>query len=133
MKRILSFLMMVVLLIGLIPAAYGAGVAEMSVYFIDCGQGDAIFITSGNTTMLVDAGKASNAQKVLNFLDSQGVETLDYVFSSHPDEDHIGGMPAVYEKYQVEHENEILPKGPAFQLVKAFLDLNKMQEERLVE
>lgn len=40
---------------------------------------------------------------------------------------------AVYEKYQVQHENEILPKGPAFQLVKAFLDLNKMQEERLVE
>lgn len=38
-----------------------------------------------------------------------------------------------YEKYQVEHEDDILQKGSAFQLVKAFLNLNKLQSERLVE
>lgn len=38
-----------------------------------------------------------------------------------------------YEEYQVNHENDILQKGSAFQLVKAFLDLNKLQEQRLVE
>lgn len=38
-----------------------------------------------------------------------------------------------YEKYQVEHENDILQKGPAFQLVKAFLSLNELQKGRLVE
>ncbi len=43
------------------------------------------------------------------------------------------GVPA-YEEYQVAHENEILQKGSAFQLVKAFLSLNKLQEgKRLVE
>lgn len=40
---------------------------------------------------------------------------------------------AAYEAYQVEHENVILRKGSAFQLVKAFLDLNCLQSERLVE
>lgn len=40
---------------------------------------------------------------------------------------------AAYEKYQIEHENDILAKGSAFQLVKAFLQLNKLQEQRLVE
>ncbi|MBR2048580.1 MAG: 5'-nucleotidase [Oscillospiraceae bacterium] len=40
---------------------------------------------------------------------------------------------AAYEEYQIRHENEILPKGPAFPLVQAFLGLNRMQEERLVE
>lgn len=30
-----------------------------------------------------------------------------------------------YEAYQVAHENEILQKGAAFQLIKAFLKLNK--------
>lgn len=40
---------------------------------------------------------------------------------------------AAYEDYQVKHEQDILPKGPAFQLVKAFLELNKMQDKRLVE
>ena len=38
-----------------------------------------------------------------------------------------------YEEYQVEHENDILQKGSAFQLVKAFLNLNKLQDQRLVE
>ena len=40
---------------------------------------------------------------------------------------------AAYEEYQVNHEKDILPKGAAFPLVKAFLGLNKLQEQRLVE
>ena len=40
---------------------------------------------------------------------------------------------AAYEEYQVKHEDQILQKGPAFQLVKAFLHLNRLQEKRLVE
>ena len=38
-----------------------------------------------------------------------------------------------YEAYQVEHEEEVIPEGSAFQLVKAFLELNKLQDQRLVE
>lgn len=40
---------------------------------------------------------------------------------------------SAYEAYQVKHENEVLQKGSAFQLVKAFLGLNSLQEKRLVE
>lgn len=40
---------------------------------------------------------------------------------------------AAYENYQLKHENEILQKGAAFQLVKAFLNLNTKKDERLVE
>lgn len=40
---------------------------------------------------------------------------------------------AAYEEYQLKHENDILQKGSAFQLVKAFLGLNKLQPQRLVE
>ncbi|MCI5534165.1 MAG: 5'-nucleotidase [Firmicutes bacterium] len=40
---------------------------------------------------------------------------------------------AAYEEYQVEHEADILQKGSAFQLVKAFLSLNELQDKRLVE
>ena len=38
-----------------------------------------------------------------------------------------------YEAYQVAHENEILQKGAAFQLIKAFLELNNTEFGRLVE
>lgn len=40
---------------------------------------------------------------------------------------------AAYEAFQVEHEDEIIQKGAAFQLVKAFLNLNNKRKERLVE
>ena len=40
---------------------------------------------------------------------------------------------AAYEEYQVKHEKEILQKGSAFQLVKAFLNLNEEKNEHLVE
>ena len=40
---------------------------------------------------------------------------------------------AAYEAYQVNHETDILQKGSAFPLVKAFLDLNRLQSDRLVE
>lgn len=38
-----------------------------------------------------------------------------------------------YEAYQVAYENEILQKGAAFQLIKAFLELNNTELGRLVE
>lgn len=38
-----------------------------------------------------------------------------------------------YEEYQVKHENVILQEGSAFQLVRAFLNLNSLQPDRLVE
>ena len=38
-----------------------------------------------------------------------------------------------YEKYQLEHENDVLAKGAAFPLIEALLALNGLQEKRLVE
>ena len=39
-----------------------------------------------------------------------------------------------YSAYQKEHENDILPKGPAFKLVQAFLRLNKPEDaQKMVE
>ena len=38
-----------------------------------------------------------------------------------------------YAQYQLAHERDVLPKGPAFALMEAFLNLNKLQDKRLVE
>ena len=40
---------------------------------------------------------------------------------------------AAYEDYQVLHEKDVLPKGPAYPLVEAFLGLNALDKSRLVE
>lgn len=53
------------------------------------------------------------------------LEAENRIFEEH-------GLEA-YTAYQKEHENDTLPKGPAFQLVKAFLRLNKPGEKKMVE
>ncbi|MBR6565014.1 MAG: MBL fold metallo-hydrolase, partial [Clostridia bacterium] len=76
---------------------------SMSISVIDCGQGDSILISSDGEHMLVDAAKTVNGSKVTAYLDGLKIKKLDYVVATHPDEDHIGGMPSVYSKYQVEN------------------------------
>lgn len=67
---------------------------------LDVGQADSIFVrTPAGRTMLVDAGnERADAEKViLPFLARQGVAKLDYLVLTHPDQDHVGGMPALLD------------------------------------
>lgn len=75
---------------------------EMTVHFLDVGQGDATLILCGTEAMLIDAGDDSQGTNVQNYLRKQGVETLKYVICTHPDEDHIGGMDVILYKFDCE-------------------------------
>lgn len=65
------------------------------VHFIDVGQADCALIQCGEFTMLIDGGNKDDGRKVVAYLQEQGVEELDVVVSTHPHEDHLGGIPAV--------------------------------------
>lgn len=73
-----------------------------SMHFIDVGQGDSILVICDNEYMLVDAGERDYGDDVVNYLNSQGVKKLDYVVATHPHTDHIGGMPEVFESFEIE-------------------------------
>jgi len=74
----------------------------LKVSFLDVGQGDAIFIESptGNQ-FLIDGGPdrsiLSALGRVMPFYD----KTIDAVLVTHPDQDHIGGIPLVLKNYNV--------------------------------
>lgn len=96
---------------------------QMEIYFLDVGQGDAIFILSPDgRTLLVDAGgligsgysedpppaEGPQASKfdigedvVSRFLWTLRVRRLDYVVLTHPHQDHAGGLAAVIENFPV--------------------------------
>ncbi len=72
---------------------------NMTVHFIDVGHGDAILIqTPNNANVLIDSGYPDTKGNVSAYLKSLGVNYLDAAISTHPDEDHIGGMSWILGK-----------------------------------
>lgn len=75
---------------------------ELTVVFLDVGQGDAIYIEAPNgTQMLVDGGKGGAVLRGLGSQMSFFDHSIDVVIGTHPDEDHIGGLPDVLKRYHV--------------------------------
>ncbi len=74
----------------------------LAVYFLDVGQGDAIFIQAENgNQVLIDGGQnkavIQELSKVMPFYD----RSIDLVIETHPDSDHIGGLVDVLKRYSV--------------------------------
>ncbi|MCL2398250.1 MAG: MBL fold metallo-hydrolase [Defluviitaleaceae bacterium] len=74
---------------------------EISIHFIDVGQGDSILIQSADHAVLIDAGPSSAAQNIINHLEYVGVSTIDFVVATHPHADHIGSMPGILDRFDV--------------------------------
>ena len=78
------------------PAVSGDPTTEqLSVHFIDVGQGDSILIQAGDENMLIDAGTNESGSVVTQYLTDLGISHLDWVIGTHPHEDHIGGLDDV--------------------------------------
>ena len=90
------FLIVTTILSGVVVAD------DLTVHFIDVGEGDAIFIEQGNATMLVDAGPVNAAEYLLSYLESLGIEKINTILTTHPDPAHIGGMPSVLNRFSAD-------------------------------
>lgn len=80
-----------------VPARSGVRIT-----FLDVGQGDCACIQIHNGHgILIDSGSTSKGNvteyQLVPFLKSQGIHTLDTVFLSHLDEDHISGVRGLLE------------------------------------
>ena len=75
--------------------------ANVTIKFIDVGQGESILIALPEKTMLIDAGPTGSAPKIAQVLQELGRNKIDYLVATHPDEDHIGGMADVISNTQI--------------------------------
>jgi hypothetical protein len=74
---------------------------NVTVHFIDVGQGDSIFVDTPALDMLIDGGPRSAGQKVIGYLQTLNVTRIDFVVATHPHADHIGGLITVLEEYSI--------------------------------
>lgn len=80
-----------------------ASAGELNMHTLNIGVGDAILIESNGHYMLVDSGTSVAAPKILNYLEQFDIpeNKIDYVVSTHPDADHVGSFPFIFEKYDI--------------------------------
>ena len=76
--------------------------ALMSMHVLNVGRADAILLESGNAYVLVDGGTSGSGETVCRYLRQRGVQKLDLVVNTHPDEDHIGGLATVLKDFSVD-------------------------------
>lgn len=75
---------------------------EMSVHFLDVGQGDATLVVNGEHAMLIDTGTDDCGTKLQLYLNKQGIERLDYLVLTHTDADHIGSADVIITKFPID-------------------------------
>ena len=74
----------------------------LTVAFLDIGQGDAIYIEAPNgNQVLVDGGSGRQIFRALGEVMPFYDHSIDVVIATHPDADHIGGLPFVLDRFAI--------------------------------
>lgn len=85
--------------------------APFSLHVLSVGKADSILVECGSSHMLVDGGTADRGEDVADYLKNRGIQKLDCVVNTHPDDDHIGGLYTVLNRFSA--AQYICPDIPA--------------------
>ncbi len=105
-KRVGRFLLMFAMLFAgiLLPQntkAVWAADGSMTVHFLDVGQGLSVLVESEGQTLLYDGGPRSASSFVVSYLQERQISEIDYLISSHYDEDHVSGLIGCLNAFDV--------------------------------
>ena len=103
----LSLLLVLLTVAGVPSAAYTAEAASadttMAVHFLDVGQGLSILVQSQGQNLLYDGGDREHSSFVVSYLQKQNISIIDYMISSHYDEDHVAGLVGCLDSFSVKN------------------------------
>lgn len=75
---------------------------NLTVTFLDVGQGNATLVESDGQYMLIDGGDRDYSSFVVSYLKELGIVELEYVIASHYDADHLNGIVGVLHAFSCE-------------------------------
>lgn len=96
--RLLAFLLLILLLFS---SCKQESDALLQIYVLDVGQGDCILLRTDAGDILVDTGTEASQELLCLRLEQLGVEELELLILTHPDEDHIGGADGILRGFAV--------------------------------
>lgn len=106
--------------------------SSIEIHFIDVGQADCSLVLCDGDTLLIDGGNTEDSDDIIEYLDTVGVDTLDYVICTHAHEDHVGGLADVLESFTVT-ENIFAPQtGADTKCYNNFLDEAAKQNKEII-
>lgn len=128
-RRILVVILMLAVPGLVLPASAQSGDNNLTIVYLDVGQGDSTIIRMPNgKAMLIDGGEREQTQTILNTAADLDVKGFDVVVATHPHADHIGGLIEVFNKFPV---GRVLDSGQ-FHTTKTFEDyLTAIEENKI--
>ena len=84
--------------------------SDVSVHYIDVGQGDCELILDHGMSILIDSGEVEKGNSVVKYLKSCGIKKIDLFIGTHPHTDHIGGFLTVAKNFDI--DRIIIPELP---------------------
>ena len=83
----------IILLVAL--PSFTSSLADMEVVFLDVGQADAAIFVCDDQVLMINCGKVDDSQFIYSYLtNTMGIQHIDFIVSTHPHEDHVGGLSA---------------------------------------
>ena len=121
LKLKVSKILIVLMSIGILLAALGCSIevtndntnppindakhtteGRLTVHFIDVGQGAAqLLIGPTGKTILIDGGNNDDESLIVDYLRKQKLTKIDIIIGTHPHADHVGGLDAVINKFDI--------------------------------
>ena len=74
---------------------------ELILTMINVGQADCFLFEQNGKVALVDCGTRSTGKDAVEYLKSQEITKIDYVFGTHPHDDHMGGMYDIITNFEI--------------------------------
>lgn len=95
-----------------------------TVQFINVGQGDCTLVTMGSKAMLIDGGPYDAGPAVVSYLKRSGIDSIDVLVSTHPHEDHVGGLLTVLNELPVKRvvDSGLATSTPTFESYLELID-----------